>query len=61
VVESTEKVANNLRREKGNIYSGREQMQIAAKVMSRDMQTLLLQYDGSADGNSLNEYAANDV
>jgi hypothetical protein len=54
VIVSTENVANNLRLEKGNIYSSRDQLQIAAKLMSRDMQILLLQYDGSADDNSLN-------
>jgi hypothetical protein len=54
VVLSTEQIANNLRREKSNIYSSREQLEIAAKLMSGDMQILLLQYDGSADGNTLN-------
>ncbi|KAK5168133.1 uncharacterized protein LTR77_006701 [Saxophila tyrrhenica] len=44
VIVSTEKVANGLLRERGNIYSSREQLPMAAKLMSRDLRPLLLPY-----------------
>ena len=44
VVVSTEKIANDLLRERGNLYSSREQLPMAAKLMSRDLRPLLLPY-----------------
>lgn len=44
VVVSTEKIANDLLRERGNLYSSREQLPMAAQLMSRNLRTLLLPY-----------------
>ncbi|KAJ9609684.1 hypothetical protein H2200_006012 [Cladophialophora chaetospira] len=44
VVVSTEKIANDLLRERGNLYSSREQLPFAAKLLSRDLRPLLLPY-----------------
>jgi hypothetical protein len=46
VMVSTEKVANDLLRERGNIYSSREQLPMAAKLMSRDLRPLFLPHGG---------------
>lgn len=46
VVVSTEKIANDLLRERGNLYSSREQLPMAAKLMSKDLRPLLLPYGG---------------
>lgn len=46
IIVSTEKVANDLLRERGNIYSDREQFPMAAKLISRDLQILLMPYNG---------------
>lgn len=47
VIISTEKIANALLRERGNLYSSREQLPMAAKLMSRDLRPLLLPYGGA--------------
>jgi hypothetical protein len=47
VVVSTEKIANDLLRERGTLYSSREQLSMAAKLLSRDLRPLLLPYGGS--------------
>ncbi|KIX03989.1 uncharacterized protein Z518_07542 [Rhinocladiella mackenziei CBS 650.93] len=44
VVVSTEKIANDLLRERGNLYSSREQLPMAAKLMSKDLRPLFLPY-----------------
>ena len=44
VVVSTEKIANDLLRERGNHYSSREQLPMAAKLMSRDLRPVFLPY-----------------
>ncbi|KAK5191519.1 hypothetical protein LTR96_010363 [Exophiala xenobiotica] len=46
VVVSTEKIANDLLRERGNLYSSREQLPMAARLMSRNLRPLLLPYGG---------------
>jgi hypothetical protein len=46
VVVSTEKVANDLLRERGNLYSSREQLPMAAQLMSRNLRPLFLPYGG---------------
>lgn len=46
VVVSTEAVANALLRERGNLYSSREQLPMAAHLMSGDLRPLLLPYGG---------------
>ena len=46
-VVSTEKIANDLLRERGTIYSSREQLPAAAQLLSRDLRPLLLPYDGN--------------
>lgn len=52
VVVSTEKIANDLLRERGNLYSSREQLPMAAKLMSRDLRPLLLPYGGMDEAES---------
>ncbi len=52
VMVSTEKIANDLLRERGNIYSSREQLQMAAKLMSQDLRPLLLPHGGKYSTNS---------
>ncbi|EXJ54110.1 hypothetical protein A1O7_09447 [Cladophialophora yegresii CBS 114405] len=42
VVVSTEKIANDLLRERGNIYSSREQLPMAAQLISRGLRPLFL-------------------
>ncbi|KAK5310121.1 hypothetical protein LTR93_012107 [Exophiala xenobiotica] len=44
VVVSTEKIANDLLRERGNLYSSSEQLPMAAKLLSRDLRPLFLPY-----------------
>jgi len=46
VVVSTEKIANDLLRERGTIYSSREQLPMAGKLVSKDLRPLLLPYGG---------------
>jgi cytochrome P450 len=46
VMVSTEKVANDLLRERGNFYSSREQLPMAAKLMSGDLRPLFLPHGG---------------
>lgn len=43
---STEKIANDLLRERGNLYSSREQLPMAVKLMGRDLRPLFLPYGG---------------
>lgn len=43
---STEKVANDLLRERGNLYSSREQTPAAAKLLGGDLRPLFLPYNG---------------
>ncbi|KEF51210.1 uncharacterized protein A1O9_12713 [Exophiala aquamarina CBS 119918] len=45
VVVSTEKIANDLLRERGSLYSSREQLPMAAELMSKNLRTLLQPYD----------------
>lgn len=47
VVVSTEKIANELLRERGNIYSSREQQVFAADLMSHNLRPLFLPYNGT--------------
>jgi cytochrome P450 len=46
VVVSTEKVANDLLRERGTLYSSREQLPMAAQLMSQNLRPLFLPYAG---------------
>jgi cytochrome P450 len=46
VVVSTEKVANDLLRERGTLYSSREQSPMAAQLVSGNLRPLLLPYGG---------------
>jgi hypothetical protein len=50
VVVSSEKIANDLLRERGTLYSSREQLPMAAKLMSRNLRPLLLPYGGEEGG-----------
>ena len=45
-VASTEKVANDLLRERGGIYSSREQLPAAVKLLSNDLRPLFWPYNG---------------
>ena len=47
VVVSTEKIANDLLRERGNLYSSREQLVFAAELMSHNLRPLFLPYNGT--------------
>jgi hypothetical protein len=47
VVVSTEKIANDLLRERGGLYSSREQSVFAAELMSRNLRPLFLPYNGT--------------
>jgi hypothetical protein len=44
VIVSTEQIANDLLRERGNIYSSREQLPMGAQLMSGNLRPLLLPY-----------------
>lgn len=44
---STEKAANDLLRERGNIYSSRDQLPAAAQLLSDNLRPLFLPYNGS--------------
>jgi len=46
VVVSTEKIANDLLRERGNLYSSREQSVMAAELLSHNLRPLFLPYNG---------------
>ena len=46
IVVSSEKIANDLLRERGTLYSSREQLPMAAKLLSRNLRPLLLPYGG---------------
>lgn len=46
VIISTETAANDLLRERGTLYSSREQLPMAAKLMSRNLRPLFLPYGG---------------
>lgn len=46
IVLSTEKVANDLLRERGNYYSSREQTIMAPELLSHGLRPLLLPYNG---------------
>ena len=48
IVVSSEKVANDLLRERGTLYSSREQLPMAAQLMSRNLRPLFLPYGGKA-------------
>lgn len=45
-VVSNEKFANDLLRERGNLYSSREQTPAAAQLLSGSLRPLLLPYNG---------------
>lgn len=47
VVVSTEKIANDLLRERGNFYSSREQSIMAAELLSHNLRPLFLPYNGT--------------
>ena len=53
VVVSTEKIANELLRERGGIYSSREQQVFAADLMSHNLRPLFLPYNGTHSPRSL--------
>jgi cytochrome P450 len=44
VIVNTEKIANDLMRERGNIYSSRPQVPMAAQLLSQNMRPVLLPY-----------------
>ncbi|EMC98011.1 hypothetical protein BAUCODRAFT_49145, partial [Baudoinia panamericana UAMH 10762] len=44
IIVASEDIANELLRERGNIYSSREQLPMAAKLLSGDLRPLLLPY-----------------
>jgi hypothetical protein len=46
IVISSEKIANNLLRERGTIYSSREHLTMAADYLSGNLRPLLLDYNG---------------
>ena len=50
VVVSTEKIANDLLRERGNYYSSREQIPMAAELLSDNLRPLMLPYNGELGG-----------
>ncbi|KAI9812339.1 MAG: hypothetical protein M1827_004788 [Pycnora praestabilis] len=45
VIVSTEKIANDLLRERGNIYSSREQLPMASHLLSDDLRPVFLPYN----------------
>lgn len=47
VVVNTEKIANDLLRERGNIYSSREQFPMASHLLSDNKRALFLPYSGT--------------
>ena len=47
IIVSTEEIANDLLRERGNIYSSREQLPMAAQLLSDNLRPLLLPYGPS--------------
>ncbi|KIX01253.1 uncharacterized protein Z518_08978 [Rhinocladiella mackenziei CBS 650.93] len=47
IVVSTEEIANDLLRERGTIYSDREQLPMAAKLLSDNLRPLFLPYGGT--------------
>lgn len=46
VVLSTEKIANELLRERGSLYSSREHLAFASGLLSNNLRPLLLPYNG---------------
>ena len=46
VIVSTEKIANDLLRERGNIYSSREQFPMAVQLLSDNLRPVFMPYDG---------------
>jgi hypothetical protein len=46
IVVATEKIANELLRERGEIYSSREQLPMGSQLMSNNKRALLLPYGG---------------
>lgn len=53
VVVSTEKIANDLLRERGTLYSSREQSVFAAELMSQNLRPLFLPYNGTPESYKL--------
>lgn len=47
IVVSTEKIANDLLRGRGNIYSSREFLYFATELLSKNLRPLLLPYNGT--------------
>lgn len=47
VVVGTEKIANDLLRERGDIYSSRQQLPMGSQLMSDNKRALLLPYGGT--------------
>lgn len=52
IVVSTEKIANDLLRGRGNIYSSREFLYFATELLSKGLRPLLLPYNGLSLYNS---------
>jgi hypothetical protein len=48
VVVSTERIAKELLRERGTLYSSRDQLVFAAELMSRNLRPLFLPYNGNS-------------
>lgn len=57
-VASTEKVANDLLRERGGIYSSREQLPAAVQLLSRNLRPLFWPYNGMVVSTSLTSESA---
>lgn len=49
VVLSTEKIANDLLRERGSLYSSREYLPFASGLLSNNLRPLFLPYNGKSD------------
>lgn len=52
VIISSEKIANDLLRERGNNYSSRDQSVMAAELLSDNLRPLLLPYNGVSSTRS---------
>jgi hypothetical protein len=55
IVVSTEKIANDLLRERGTLYSSREHLPMAGGILSDNLRPLLLPYNGSASTNKFHQ------
>lgn len=53
VIVSTEKIANDLLRDRGAIYSSREELPMAAKLLSDGLRIVFIPYNGTPYPHSI--------